>query len=157
MMLRRLWRSTLLLLLLRLGRCHRRSLRRRLQLIVRRFLLHLGLLERLRCESRWHRLSSVVLHHDLRHGRMLRMLRMLVCILWGVCRLRWGTLHLRLRGSLRMVEGLVRCVGICRLRRRSSLGMLRMSLRHEIGACPAEMLLRVLLLWVLHSVLRSPR
>ena len=89
-------------------------------------------------------MSSVVLHHDLRHGRMLELLRMLIRILWR-------TLHLRLRGSLRMVEGLVRCICICRLWR-GTLCMLRMPGRHEIRAGSAEMLLRVLL-WMLHAML----
>ena len=137
----------MLLLLLRLRRCHRWSLRWRLQVFVGRFLLHLSLLQRLRWEIRRHRLSSVVLHHNLCHSRMLELLRMLIWILRR-------TLHLRLRGSLGMVEGLVRCICICRLWR-WTLCMLRMPGWHEIGACSAEMLLRVLLLllWMLQAML----
>jgi hypothetical protein len=67
---------------------------------------------------------------------------------------RWRTLHLRLRGSLGMVErlGLVRRVCICRLWR-WTLCILWVPGWHKIGARPAEMLLRVLLLRMLHAVL----
>jgi hypothetical protein len=67
---------------------------------------------------------------------------------------RWGPLHLRLRGSLGVVEGLVRlvrCVCICRLRT-WTLRILWMPGWHKIGACPAKMLLRVLLR-MLHAML----
>lgn len=62
------------------------------------------------------------------------------------------TLHLRLRGSLWMVERLVRCVCICRLWRWTLSMLLRVTRWHEIGACPTEVLLRVLL-WMLHAML----
>jgi hypothetical protein len=68
--------------------------------------------------------------------------------------IRRRTLHLRLRGSLGMVEGLVRLVrrvGICRLWT-WTLRILWMSGWHKVGACPAKMLLRVLLR-MLHAML----
>jgi hypothetical protein len=151
---RRSWSR--LLPLLRLWRCHRLTLRWRLQLVVRGILMHLVLLRWLRRECGRHRLPAIVLHHGLSNTRMLRVLRMLIWIWrWIACLWR-RTLHLRLCCRLRIVERLVRRIGVCRLWRRS-LSMLWVSRRSEVRACAAKVLRRVLwvLLRVLHWMLRG--
>ena len=154
MMLWRLRRGTWCRLfpLLRLRRCHALTLWWRLKVVMRGILVHLALLLLLlvRSERRWHGLPTVVLHHGLRDSRVLRML---VRIWWWIRRLRWRTLHLRLRCSLRVVEGLIWSVGVGWLLRRS-LSMLWMARRDEIRAGAAKMLWRVLL-WMLHGMLRG--
>jgi hypothetical protein len=143
MVLRRLRRGhwSRLLPLLRLWRCHGLTLGWRLQLIVRGVWLHLAWLLLMGWDCRWHRLPTVVLHHSLRYTRVLRVL---VRIWWRIGCLWWRPLHLRLRCSLRIVERLVRCVGVSWLGRRS-LGMLWVTRWSEVRACAAEMLRRVLL------------
>ena len=150
MMLWRLRRGvwSRLLPLLRLWRCHGLTLGRRLQLVLGRVLVHLTLRLLVRWECRRHGLPAIILHHGLCYARVLRVLGR---VWWRICRLWWRTLHLRLRCSLRVIERLVRCVGVSWLRR-WSLGMLWVARRSKVRACAAQVLWRMLLR-MLHRML----